>query len=166
MHKISSSGCPALSEISCTFFFYSERNKIFVLLPQRVLAPAHWFTKEDWEVGAAICPQETVSNCGTWVGAVTVSNIPAVAQERTFLGQEKSRTNSDVSQAWGVQQQQKHRYWVEETTWCSPTGRKAQVDGTGWHRLMKSCFLPDQCTEKVLLKGAILLPQAGSLNSG
>lgn len=142
LHTISSSVCLALSEISCTVFsiqreiICSERINMFFSLKDFWLQ----YTEEDWKVGAAIalCPPETVSNCGTRVGAVAVSNIPAVVQERTSLGQEKSRTNSDVSQVWGVQQQQKHRYQVEETTWCSTTGR---------HRLMKNCSLPDQCTK-------------------
>lgn len=106
-YKMSSSGCTALLEISRTFFLYSEKiNKSFVLLPQKVLAPAHWYTEEGWEAGAAIglSPQETVSNCGTWVGALLMNNdncVPAAMQERTFLGQKKSRMNSDVSQTWG-----------------------------------------------------------------
>lgn len=47
-----------------------------------------------------------------------VSYVPGEMQKRTFLGQEKSRTNPDVSQSWGIQEEQKHRHHVEETTWC------------------------------------------------
>lgn len=136
LHKISSSSCTALLEISCAFLrcLLCKRNEIFVLLPQRVLAPAHQYTAEDREAGAAIglCPQETVSNCGTWVGAVTVSYVPAVVQKRTFLGQKESRMNSDVSQTQGIQQEQKHMHHVEETAWCwvqrTLSSGKAQVD--------------------------------------
>lgn len=47
-----------------------------------------------------------------------VSYVPGEMQERTFLGQEKNRTNPHVSQSWGIQEEQKHKHLVEETTWC------------------------------------------------
>lgn len=47
-----------------------------------------------------------------------VSYVPGEMQERTFLSQEKSRKTPHISQSWGIQEEQKHRHHVEETTWC------------------------------------------------